>query len=68
MTTFKTPTLSRRAFVGGATAGLLTPGFAAYAQLPTNPDVVVIGAGAAGLAATRELIDRGLEVVMTRNN
>ena len=64
MTTFKTPTLSRRAFVGGFTAGLLTPGFAAYAQLPSNPDVVVIGAGAAGLAATRELMGRGLEVVM----
>jgi monoamine oxidase len=63
MTTFKTPTLSRRAFVGGMAAGLLTPSFA-FAQLPSNPDVVVIGAGAAGLAATRELMGRGLQVAM----
>ncbi len=32
--------------------------------LPTNPDVVVIGAGSAGLAAARQLIDFGLEVVI----
>lgn len=32
--------------------------------MPTNPDVVVIGAGAAGLAAARQLIDYGLEVVI----
>jgi monoamine oxidase len=32
--------------------------------LPTNPDVVVIGAGSAGIAAARRLIAEGLEVVV----
>ena len=32
--------------------------------LPANPDVVVIGAGAAGLAAARILISNGFEVVV----
>lgn len=34
------------------------------AAFPTNPDVVVIGAGAAGLAAARQLLADGLEVVV----
>lgn len=34
------------------------------AALPTNPDVVIIGAGAAGLAAARQLMTDGLEVVV----
>ncbi len=32
--------------------------------MPTNPDVVVIGAGSAGLAAARQLMSDGLEVVV----
>jgi monoamine oxidase len=36
----------------------------AYAAAPTNPDVVVIGAGAAGLAATRALLDAGHTVTL----
>lgn len=32
-------------------------------DLPTNPDVVIIGAGAAGIAATRRLRKEGLSVV-----
>lgn len=32
--------------------------------LPTNPDVVVIGAGSAGIAAARRLLAEGLEVVV----
>ncbi len=32
--------------------------------LPTNPDVVIIGAGSAGIAAARRLMAEGLEVVV----
>jgi len=32
--------------------------------LPTNPEVVVVGAGAAGLAATRRLADAGRDVLL----
>ncbi|MEM9331954.1 MAG: NAD(P)/FAD-dependent oxidoreductase [Pseudomonadota bacterium] len=32
-------------------------------ELPTNPDIVVIGAGAAGIAATRTLVASDLDVV-----
>lgn len=46
-----------------ATAGLAVLGGRVIAQ-PTNPDVVIIGAGAAGLAAAKRLIAEGLEVVV----
>lgn len=36
----------------------------ARAALPANPDVVVIGVGAAGVAATRTLIGEGRSVVL----
>lgn len=60
-----TPALSRRRLMQGlaATTTLATLGRPAIA-LPGNPDVVVIGAGSAGLAAARQLIDHGLEVVI----
>jgi monoamine oxidase len=67
MNKFNTPTVSRRAFVGALSAGVMAPRLL-QAQLPTNPDVVVIGAGAAGLAATRELMDQGLQVIMIEAN
>ncbi|MFY9292663.1 MAG: FAD-dependent oxidoreductase, partial [Methylorubrum rhodinum] len=35
-----------------------------FAPLPSAPDVAVIGAGAAGIAAARLLIGRGLSVVV----
>ncbi len=56
------PPLTRR----GALAGLLaTTALPAWAQaIPTNPDVAIVGAGAAGLSAARSLIDRGLSVVV----
>ncbi len=53
--------LSRRTVLGGLASVAATP---AFAQPPTNPDVVVVGAGAAGLAAARTLLDRGLTVVV----
>ena len=41
--------VTRRGVLGGLASALTLP---AWAQaLPTNPDVVVVGAGAAGLAA-----------------
>ena len=59
----KTPeALSRRSFV---TSLLATTALPAWAQtLPTNPDVVVIGAGSAGLSAARQLIAMGKSVIV----
>ena len=54
--------LSRRSFVSGLLAGATLP---LWAQtLPTNPDVVIIGAGSAGLAAARMLMATGKSVVV----
>ena len=55
--------ITRRRLLAAGTASLLMP-IAARAELPANPDVVVVGAGAAGLAATRTLIGRGLSVAL----
>ena len=55
--------VSRRAFLLGAGAAALTPRWAG-AALPSNPDVIVIGAGAAGLAAARSLMEDGLSVAV----
>lgn len=54
-------TVTRRAALTGIASFAATPLFAA---LPANPDVVVIGAGAAGLAAARTLLDRGFSVAV----
>lgn len=54
--------VSRRQFIAGGIASLLVgPGFATGSA---EPDVVVVGAGAAGLAATRTLMKRGATVVL----
>ncbi len=53
--------ISRRTFVAGALSTLPLPAFAA---LPTNPDVVVVGAGSAGLAAAKTLMAMGKTVVL----
>lgn len=53
--------LTRRGFLGTLLAAAGRP---AWAALPGDPDVVVIGAGAAGLAAARTLIDAGISVVV----
>ena len=52
---------SRRSFLAGALSTLAVPAFAA---LPTNPDVIVIGAGSAGLAAAKTLSSMGKSVVV----
>ena len=54
-------TISRRAVLGGLATLIARPALAAP---PTNPDVVIVGAGAAGLAAARRLIDAGRSVVV----
>ncbi len=54
--------LARRSVLSGALAMSALP---VWAQaLPTNPDVVVIGAGSAGLSAARALIGEGKTVVV----
>ncbi len=52
---------TRRGFIAGVGAALALP---ARANLPGNPDVVVIGAGMAGLSAARVLKAAGLEVLI----
>lgn len=54
--------LSRRAMLAALAAGAAVPGRAA--ALPTAPDVAVIGAGAAGIAAARTLRAEGRSVVV----
>jgi monoamine oxidase len=54
--------VSRRSFLSGLLATAALP---AWAQsIPSNPDVVVIGAGSAGLSAARALIAEGKSVVV----
>ncbi len=53
---------SRRGFLAGAASAVLLPSIAR--TQPTAPDVVVIGAGAAGIAAARRVIAGGKTVVV----
>ncbi|MBM3585334.1 MAG: FAD-dependent oxidoreductase [Alphaproteobacteria bacterium] len=57
-----TLSLNRRALLGGLTAVAARPTWAQ--SLPTDPDVVIVGAGSAGLAAARTLLDLGRTVVV----
>jgi len=59
---FRRRIVSRRSILSGLAATAVLP---AWAQtIPTNPDVVVIGAGSAGLSAARTLISEGKSVVV----
>lgn len=54
--------LTQRGALAGSPATTALP---AWAQdIPANPDVAIVGAGAAGLSAARSLIDGGLSVVV----
>ncbi|MGO1120427.1 flavin monoamine oxidase family protein [Rhodovibrionaceae bacterium A322] len=54
--------LTRRSVLGAFVSSLALPAWAG--TLPRNPDVVVIGAGAAGLSAARKLMALGKSVVV----
>ncbi len=54
---------SRRRFLKAAVAAAALPR-SVWASKPSRPDVVVIGAGAAGLAAARTLMDHGVPTVV----
>ena len=55
-------TLTRRSLLGGAASFAAIPAFAQ--GLPSNPDVVVVGAGIAGLTAAKTLMDAGHTVAV----
>ncbi len=54
--------VTRRLVLSGLAATATLPAWAR--ALPSDPDVVVIGAGTAGLAAARRLVDEGKSVVI----
>ncbi|GEO99672.1 flavin monoamine oxidase family protein [Methylobacterium haplocladii] len=56
--------VSRAAILPPAHARFLPTVAPRYAPLPASPDVVVVGAGAAGIAAARALIEGGLSVAV----
>ena len=66
MKTEALPPVTRRTVLGGIAALAARP---VWAALPRNPEVVVVGAGAAGLAAARTLIAAGhsVAVIEARN-
>lgn len=53
--------IHRRTVLAGLATAMAGP---ALAQVPTNPDVVVVGAGVAGLTAARELTRNGVSVAV----
>ena len=62
MKSYRSNALSRRSVLTSLLATVTLP---AWAQtIPTNPDVVIIGAGSAGLSAARTLIAEGKSVVI----
>ena len=62
MRKFAVSSVSRRSILSGILATTVLPTWAQ--TIPANPDVVVIGAGSAGLSAARALIAAGKSVVV----
>lgn len=56
-------TISRRAFLSGSAAALVAPR-AGLAAVPREAEIVVVGAGAAGIAAARRIAGAGRRVVV----
>ena len=54
--------IGRREFLKTSLSGLAFAAFPSISFSQSNPDVVVIGAGSAGLSATAELMRRGISV------
>jgi len=54
--------IGRREFLKASLSGLALATFPKISFAQSNPDVVVIGAGSAGLSATAELMRRGISV------
>src|SRR3954452_23890063 len=60
-------TMTRRDFLSGAAVLAATPALARRARaapLPREADIVVIGAGAAGIAAARRIVAAGRKVIV----
>ncbi len=58
-------TFSRRRFLRSTAGALTLPAFStAFAALPTNPEVVIIGAGVAGTTAAKTLRAKGIDCVI----
>ena len=57
-------TMTRRGFLSASAALAVTPVFAAPAPLPREADIVVIGAGAAGIAAARRIMAANRKVIV----
>ena len=55
--------IGRREFLKSSLSGLALATLPRISFAQSNPDVVVIGAGAAGLSATAELMKRGISVL-----
>ena len=58
------PRFSRRALLIGSATMAAAPAFAAPAPVPSFVDVLIVGAGAAGIAAARRLRDAGRRVLV----
>ena len=56
--------LNRRHFLALTASSVIASTSAGGALVPSNPDVVVVGAGAAGLAAAKTLMAQGLSVAV----
>ena len=56
--------IDRRAVLLGALAATLPVAVPVRAAVPTNADVVIVGAGAAGIAAARRLVAAGRSVIV----
>jgi monoamine oxidase len=61
------PAIDRRTFLAGLAATAALPALALPSgakALPTNPDVVIVGSGASGIAAAHMLAQRGISFVV----
>ena len=59
---------SRRRFLKVAAFSPLLFSLRSWATIPTNPEVVIIGAGAAGLAAAKTLLSKNISCIVLEGN